>query len=113
MIPTNPKMAIIISITYFKVLSKPRAIYNFEIGLLFAMLSAFDVVTSLAHRLGIFTKKDDDVTSDDEATSKDSPKPILEEYYRQIVKTYHREGNSCETLLLSKVQIIKSLRPMT
>ncbi len=41
-----------------KVLPKRGELFNFKIGLLGASLSAFDVVTSLAHRHGTFTEKD-------------------------------------------------------
>ncbi|GGG56659.1 FAD/NAD(P)-binding protein [Bizionia arctica] len=39
-----------------KIIPKKNQYYNFEIGILGASLSAFDVVTSLAHRHGKFTK---------------------------------------------------------
>lgn len=45
-----------------KILPKPGLFYNLEIGLLGASLSAFDVVTSLAHRHGIFTTSGDEFT---------------------------------------------------
>lgn len=42
----------------FKILPKSKTYYNFTIGILGASLSAVDVVTSLAHRHGIFINKD-------------------------------------------------------
>ncbi len=42
-----------------KILPKNNQLYNFEIGLLGAALSAFDVVSSLAHRHGTFSQADD------------------------------------------------------
>ena len=42
-----------------KLLSYEKATYNFTIGTLGASLSAFDVVTSLAHRNGKFTKTEE------------------------------------------------------
>lgn len=41
-----------------KILPSEEEFYNFEIGILGASLSAFDVVTSLAHRHGTFTRTD-------------------------------------------------------
>lgn len=42
-----------------KILPKKDNLYNFPVGLLGASLSAFDVVSSLAHRHGIFTETED------------------------------------------------------
>ncbi len=42
-----------------KVLTRPNAHYNHEIGILGSSLSAFDVVTSLSHRHGTFSMEDD------------------------------------------------------
>ena len=42
-----------------KIIPKPSTYYTFEIGLLGASLSAFDVVTSLSHRHGSFQKDGD------------------------------------------------------
>ena len=44
-----------------KLIPKSNTYYNFEIGILGASLSAFDVVTSLAHRHGKFKKNENDL----------------------------------------------------
>jgi uncharacterized NAD(P)/FAD-binding protein YdhS len=41
-----------------KIIPKKKSFYNYEIGILGASLSAFDVVTSLAHRHGKFVEVD-------------------------------------------------------
>ncbi len=45
-----------------KILPQKGEYYNFEIGLLGSSLSAFDVVTSLAHRHGKFSSKGDELS---------------------------------------------------
>ena len=45
-----------------KLLNKSNNYYNFNIGVLGASLSAFDVVTSLAHRHGTFSRKNNTLT---------------------------------------------------
>ncbi|CAM4144636.1 FAD/NAD(P)-binding protein [Gillisia hiemivivida] len=44
-----------------KLLPKPGEYYNYSIGTLGASLSAFDVVSSLAHRHGVFSEKGDEL----------------------------------------------------
>ncbi|REE25000.1 FAD-NAD(P)-binding protein [Winogradskyella pacifica] len=46
----------------FKLLNPSKDYYNFDIGILGASLSAFDVVTSLAHRHGTFLRKNNRLT---------------------------------------------------
>lgn len=45
-----------------KILPQPHTFYNLEIGILGASLSAFDVVSSLAHRHGTFSEKSGKLT---------------------------------------------------
>lgn len=47
-----------------KLLPESGKYYNYSIGTLGASLSAFDVVTSLAHRHGVFTEKENDLCYD-------------------------------------------------
>lgn len=46
----------------FKLLPKDGSYFNFEVGILGASLSAFDVVTSLAHRHGKFVENNEKLT---------------------------------------------------